>query len=402
MKNIYGRIQKQGGKFYLLIGSRSFPVRGSVSKLSNGDLVIVSENLLSTGHIAASDLRVSKKSELTDMIQPITPDEMPLHKRLQERVFNLRTSRNHEIFAFRGKFVKLVCDVLDEQSFLLVHTPIILGKSTEGRTKTFKLQFGTKEAFLAMTKLIYLRYLTCADFEKVYDISPVFINAHHTSTDHVSEFYTIDWATTEKFGFNEHINFVNEVLAEVIRRMENFSKFDTIDFNTLSNLSKALGNDVVVPYEILLGKYLEKNPEDSEAIKQLHLPSRVIRFGHEEFGPCFWVAEFPEQFKQFYCHTFERNGKKFVSAAELWINGNKVVSSAYSTSDYQETIDRIRLLKLDKLNFSTYLKSIQAASSEAYLGSFYVERLIMALLDIKNMKEVLMFPRAIKGAVLDP
>ena len=97
-----------------------------------------------------------------------------------------------------------------------------------------------------------------------------------------------------------------------------------------------------------------------------------------------------------------KDGRNVVLASELWWNGIKVASISFSNSDYEKTRARIKFLGLDLKNFKVYLNSIQLGSSEAYLGSLYIERLMMVLLNIDNMKETLMFPRAAQGTVLDP
>jgi len=133
----------------------------------------------------------------------------------------------------------------------------------------------------------------------------------------------------------------------------------------------------------------------STAIRLELLPGRYP-------GPYFWLSEFPENFKQFYCNTSKKNGKSVVQASELWWNGVKSASVSFSNSSYEKTLGRIKLLGLDPNNFKTYLDAIRLGSSEAYLGSLYIERLMMVLLEIDNMKETLMFPRAAQGTVLDP
>jgi len=123
---------------------------------------------------------------------------------------------------------------------------------------------------------------------------------------------------------------------------------------------------------------------------------------HSHFGKYIWVTEFPEKFKQFYCDTAVKNGDNIVLSSELWWNKVKVASVSFSGSDFQKSFKRIKFLGLDTKSFKTYLKAINLASSEAYLGSLYIERLMMVFLEIDNMKEVLMFPRSPQGTVMDP
>ena len=152
----------------------------------------------------------------------------------------------------------------------------------------------------------------------------------------------------------------------------------------------------------MIQQYTNTNINDQEALKQFHIPNRVIIFAHNHYGNYLWITEFPEQFKQFYCDTHKKGDKELVSASELWWNGNKVASVSFSNSDYEKTLSRIRKLGLNPNNFKIYLNAIRLGSLEAYLGSLYIERLMMVVLKIDNMKETILFPRAARGTVLDP
>ena len=403
MKKEFGRIFKKEGRQYILSGGFSLSIAlNQKKKFSSGDLVSFTQDSFKKKTLGIDDITIVKKANSSPKESPVIENDIPLNTRLKARVFNLRSTSNQQVFIFRSDLIKTISNIFSEHDFLLVNTPTILGGTTEGRAKTFKFKFGKNDATLAMTKLVHLRYLTCADFHRVYEISPVFINAHHTSTDHLSEFYTVDFAMTDQIKLTEHMKFVNKVLVELVKRL--------LNSNTDKKPAPILVDDILekvqgvktITYTSLIKKYLKQNPNDDDVTKQMHIPKRVIEFASSTLGPCFWVYDFPEQFKQFYCTTYKRDQKSYVSACEMWLNGNKVVSSSFSDSNYDKQLARLALLGLNPENFDTYLKSIQSASLGAYLGSFYVERLMMALLGMKNMKETVMFPRAIRGATLDP
>jgi nondiscriminating aspartyl-tRNA synthetase len=403
MKKEFGRIFKKEGRQYILSGGFSLPiVSNRNTKLSSGDLVSFTHDSFKRKSITTDDITIVKKANFSPKEPPVIENEIPLNTRLKARVFNLRSIHNQQVFIFRGELIRTISDIFSENDFLLVNTPTILGGTTEGRVKTFNFKFGSHDATLAMTKLVHLRYLTCADFYRVYEISPVFVNAHHTSTDHLSEFYAADFAMTDQIKLTEHMEFVNRVLIELVKRLLNSNTQKKSAPILIDDILKKIQNVKTITYNSLIKKYLRQNPDDNDVTKQLHIPRRVIEFACSTLGPCFWIYEFPEQFKQFYCMTYKKGQGSYVSACELWLNGNKVASSSFSDSNYDKQLARLALLGLNPDNFDTYLKSIQSASLSAYLGSFYIERLMMALLGIKNMKETIMFPRAIRGATLDP
>jgi len=399
---VLGRITKHKGRFYCITRGKTFTVEvDNADKLTNGDLVQIKDKLINkSSTIKRSKIKVLK--QIPPKTKFITINEStPLIKRLENRILDLRRQTNQSRFIVRSEINRILQNLFHTSGYTGVNTSLIVGSVLEGRVKTFDIDFFGKEASLTMTKLVHLRYLICSDFGKVFDLSPVFVGGQHKTSSHVAEYYTFDWASSETINFNKHLEFVNEIVSKMLLMLSK-STFDievNLDIDTLSKQIKKMR---VVPYYELMERYVKANPKDEEVLEQLHLPGKVIDYAHKTYGQYFWLTEFPENFKQFYCDTLEREGKKVVRASELWWNGVKVASVSFSNSNYEKTLGRIKLLELNPENFKTYLNSIQLGSSEAYLGSLYIERLMMVFLKIENMKETLMFPRAAQGTVLDP
>lgn len=397
-----GRIIKSKGRFYCIARGKTLTVEiDNADKLTNGDLVQIEDKLTNNSStIKRSEIKILK--QIPPKAKFITINEStPLIKRLENRILDLRRPINQSRFIVRSEINRILQNLFQTSGYISVNTPLIVGSVLEGRVKTFDIDFFGKEASLTMTKLVHLRYLICSDFGKVFDLSPVFVGGQHKTSSHVAEYYTFDWASSETTDFNKHLGFVNEIVSKMLLMLSK-SAFD-IEFGLdIGTLSKQIKKMKVVPYYELMDRYVNANPKDEEVLEQFHLSGKVIDYAHKKYGQYIWITEFPESFKQFYCDTKESGDKTVVQASELWWNGIKVASVSFSNSDYEKSLDRIKFLGLNPKNFETYLNSIQLGSSEAYLGSLYIERLMMVLLKIDNMKETLMFPRAAQGTLLDP
>ncbi len=399
-----GRIVKKDEAYHCVIYDKSYPIElDTEDKLNNGDLVQINiRNAKNISKVKKSELIVLQRITLGAKFFNID-ESTPLIKRLENRILDLRRPANKTKFILRSAINRTLSKLFDDLGYLNVNTPVIVGPMVEGRVKTFPVNCFGKEAVLTMTKLVHLRYLICSDFQKVYDLSPVFVGGSHNTSSHVAEYYTFDWASSERIDFLSYIKSVDNVLSNLILTLFNLSSSLNlnIDFSF-----KDLQNDVkegrVVSYGELMKEYLKTNPNDKDVLKQLHIPNRVVDFSHHRYGNYFWVTEFPIKFKQFYCSTVRRENNEVVLASELWWNGIKVASVNFSDSNYKKTLSRINTLGLMPKNFKVYLNAIKLASFEAHLGSLYIERLMMVLLKIDNMKETIMFPRATRGTVLDP
>jgi aspartyl-tRNA synthetase len=403
---ILGRIFKRNNNFYFVHDTKTITIKPcSGNKINNGDLVSIKLKKLKHGNsISQSEICVVKKIPINIKTSPEIPDSIPLNKRLENRIINLRNEHQHTIFLVRDRLMRALADAFRARNYLSVNLPTLVGPSVSGRVQTFKTKLADKDIVLTMTKSVHLRYLTCADFNKVYDMSPVFVSGYHTTSDHLSEYYVLDWANTDSMNFKTNLKYINTILKDSIK---NLSKDISIkETNIKLNFVEILNNiqkSKIITYKELLNSYLKTKNYDVGVKEQFHLPDRVIDFAYSIYGNCFWITEFPEKFKQFYCDTKkDKDNNIIVIAAELWLNKKKIVAISYSGSDHKKTIDRIKLLGLNGQHFRVYLEAIQMGSPETYLGSIYIERLLMTILDIKNMKEVVMFPRSPKGTPIDP
>ena len=399
-----GRIVKRDNVFYCVIKDKTYPVvLDAKDKICNGDLVKIGDSDTTiVAEIKRSQLVVLKKILPTTKL-PAISESIPLYERLENRILDLRSPNNHAKFIVRSEIKKILTKLFDSDGYINTDTPLIIGNMTEGRVENFEIDFFGDKASLTMTKLVHLRYLICSDFEKVYDLSPVFVAGQQNTPSHISEYHTFDWATSEQISFNKYLQSVDKILSELITKLLQSTKSTDLKINfEYGSLLEDIKHVKVVTYTKLADQYLTKYPDDKKILEQFHLPGRVVSFAHDCYGKYFWVTEFPEKFKQFYCDTINKGSKNVVLSSELWWRNVKVGSVSFSSSDYQKTLGRIKLLGLEPKNFKTYLNATDFASSDAYLGSLYIERLMMVLLNIENIKETVMFPRATRGTVLDP
>ncbi|WAR58069.1 hypothetical protein PtB15_5B301 [Puccinia triticina] len=94
--------------------------------------------------------------------------------RLDNRVLDLRTPVNRAIFRVQSRVCNLFRRFLDDEGFIETHTPNIQGVATESGASVFKLGYFEQTAFLAQSPQLIKQMAIAADFERVYEIGPVF------------------------------------------------------------------------------------------------------------------------------------------------------------------------------------------------------------------------------------
>lgn len=97
-----------------------------------------------------------------------------LKTRLDNRVIDLRTTAKQAIFRISSGVCQLFREFLNKNEFIEIHTPKLIGGTSEGGANVFRLKYFGKEACLAQSPQLYKQMCIMADFDRVYEIAPVF------------------------------------------------------------------------------------------------------------------------------------------------------------------------------------------------------------------------------------
>lgn len=73
-----------------------------------------------------------------------------------------------------------------------IHSPKLLGGASEGGADVFTVKYFGSEACLAMSPQLYKQMAICSDFEKVFEIGPVFRAENSFTHRHMCEFTGLD------------------------------------------------------------------------------------------------------------------------------------------------------------------------------------------------------------------
>lgn len=95
--------------------------------------------------------------------------------RLDYRWIDLRTPANNAIMRLSSAVCTLFREFLLSRDFVEIQTPKILGGASEGGSSVFHLKYFGESACLAQSPQLYKQMAAaCSDFERVFEIGPVF------------------------------------------------------------------------------------------------------------------------------------------------------------------------------------------------------------------------------------
>ncbi len=310
-----------------------------------------------------------------------------LDTRLDHRFMDLRKPRVQAIFRIRHQVVQSVRQFLSEEGFIEVHTPKIVSTATEGGTELFPISYFEKEAFLNQSPQLYKQILMGAGLERVFEIGPIFRAEEHNTTRHLNEAISIDI----EMSFTDHEG-VMDILERLIARVyedvaENCQKF--LDW---LNVKLEIPE---VPFERLTyDEALEiarRKGEDIPWGEDLSTPA-LRAIGEEMEYKHYFIVDWPTESKPFYAMPYE-DRPEISKSFDLMKGALELASGAQRIHKYDLLVERIKQCDLSPDSFEFYLEAFKYGMPPHAGWGLGAERLLMSMLDLKNIREAVLFPR---------
>ena len=354
----------------------SIGVKGTVKKMKNAP---------GGAEIVPSDMRIFSVSQ-----QPLPLDitgrtKAEIDVRLDARVLDLRREENQAIFKVQHAALEAIRSLLSNQGFMEVFTPRIIVSATEGGSALFPVAYFTREAFLAQSPQLYKEELIL-DFEQVFEIGPFFRAEESHTRRHLSEFISVD--IEQAFANAED---VMKVLEELIHH---------ICKNVAANCERELellGHEIVVPEVPFKRLTYSKILEELEAEK-IHIPwgedipttaYRVLGKLHPYY---YFITEWPTKAKAFYIKPKDDNPELSEGFDLMW-HWVELSSGGARIHDKKLLMKRLTEQGLSTESFKTHLAAFDYGMPPHAGWGLGLQRMIMVLTGIKNIREVVLFPR---------
>ena len=314
--------------------------------------------------------------------------ESELDTRLDNRFIDLRKEKIQAIFKIRSEVIVAVHKYLRKNNFIEIHTPNIIASSSEGGTDVFKLKYFEKEAFLAQSPQLYKQMLMATGLDRVYEIAWYFRAEEHNTRRHLNESTAVDL----EMAFINDEEDVMEVLEGLVHEMWKKAAECTEEL-------KLLEKEIIVP------KLPFKRVTYDNAIELLNENSSEISWGEDlgsedekllgkimkkEGHEFYFITKYPIEAKPFYTMP---EGDKCSRGFDLECKGVELASGSQRIHDVEVLKKRMKACNLISQGFESYLKAFQFGMPPHGGFGFGIERFLMELLDIKNIRECILFPR---------
>ena len=311
-----------------------------------------------------------------------------LETRLDNRFLDLRKPEVQAMFRIRSAVLGSVHETLRSLGFEEVHTPKIIGTSSEGGTDVFRVKYFEKDAYLAQSPQLYKQMLMATGLDRVYEIAWYFRAEQHNTRRHLNESTAVDVEMA-------YISSEEEVMQVLETLVDNMWTAASRETDALQILKKSVTVPTLpfrrVAYDEVL-QLLEKHDCHVERGEDLgtedeRLLGEIMQSEGCEF---YFITRYPLQAKPFYTMP---EGDKYSRGFDLECKGVELASGSQRIHQVDVLESRIKELGLNVDDFSSYLKGFRYGMPPHGGFGFGIERFMMELLDVFNIRECILFPR---------
>jgi nondiscriminating aspartyl-tRNA synthetase len=337
-----------------------------------------------------------------EVITPITETvPVPLHKRqlnvglptlLNHAVVGNRQPARRAVFRLAAGAMAGFRSSLMARHFTEVQTPKIVASETEGGANVFELNYFGRPAYLAQSPQFY-KQIMVGVFERVFEVGPVFRAEPHDTVRHINEYVSLD----VEYGFIENhftvMALLREVLAGIMAEL-------AANYTSELRLMKAVMPQVLseIPHihfaeakSLLSG--LHGSYEQTEGDLSPQEERWLGAWAEQEHGSAFlFVTGYPMGKRPFYTHPQPAN-PQFSNSFDLLFRGTELVTGGQRLHIYGDYLAALAKAKLPLEPFETYLEAFRYGMPPHGGFAIGLERLLMQLLGLPNIRLATLFPR---------
>lgn len=325
-----------------------------------------------------------------DLFRPTIKAQLPTI--LDHAPLALRHQRQRALFRLAAAAMEGFRSTLRARRFTEIQTPKIVGSATEGGANVFRLDYFGRPAYLSQSPQLY-KQMMVGVFERVFEVGPAFRAEPHDTPRHINSFTSLD----VEQGFIEDHHDVMETLTLTLRgimaamrercgpelallRLELPEVPSPIPALHFSEALELVGR--------LSGEDLRGEPDLAPAHERL-----LGEWARREHGSEFlFVTGYPTEQRAFYTAP-DPARPTYSNAFDLIFRGVELVSGGqrlHRHEDYLATLER-RGMRAE--SFEGYLEAFRHGMPPHGGFAIGLERLIMRLMELPNIREATLFPR---------
>eukprot|EP00878_Enallax_costatus_P016449 GHUV01017254.1.p1 GENE.GHUV01017254.1~~GHUV01017254.1.p1 ORF type:complete len:473 (+),score=150.41 GHUV01017254.1:342-1760(+) len=339
---------------------------------------------------ARSEGEIHAAAERGEILATVSQDV-----RLDNRALDLRTPANQAIFKLQSGVCQLFREALLDKGFQEIHTPKLIAGTSEGGAAVFRFDYMGRPGCLAQSPQLYKQMAICADFERVFEIGPVFRAEKAYTHRHLCEFTGLDF----EMAIYEHYFEVLDVIEHLFMTM-----FDGLRIRYAKELETVQTQYPFDPIEakpvrltFAEGIQMLKDAgiEDVDPLGDLNteLERQLGKIVKEKYNTDFYILHrYPMAIRPFYTMPCA-DDPNYSNSFDVFIRGEEIISGAQRVHDPQLLTERAEACGIDIATIQAYIDSFKLGASPHGGCGVGMERVVMLYCGLNNIRKTSMFPR---------
>jgi len=375
-----------------------------LSTLQENDSVEVSGTVKSDER-AANGFELCLK-EITVLSSPYAPMPISINKKglnislevnLENRPITLRNHKQRAVFKLQEGIISGFRNYMLSKGFTEIHSPKIVKAGAEGGANIFKLDYFGEKAFLNQSPQFYKQTMVGV-FDRVFEIAPVYRAEKHNTSRHLNEYIGLDFEMGYIKDMYDVMAMETGMLKAIMEELKaNYApelallNVSVPEIDTIPALTFIEGKEILKNMGHKIKNYYDFEPDEEVAICEY-----VKKEYNSEFV---FITHFPSSKRPFYAMDDKEN-PDYACSFDLFFRGLEVTTGGQRIHDYQQQVQKMIDRGLNPDDFKSYLM-IHKYGMPPHGGlGIGLERLLMMLLNQKNVREASLFPRDMSR--LDP
>ena len=315
---------------------------------------------------------------------------------------SLQTPTNQAIFRVQSAVCQLFRDHLNGQGFVEIHSPKLQGAATESGASVFKVGYFNTTAFLAQSPQLAKQMAIAADFEKVYEITPIFRAEDSNTHRHLTEFNGLDIEMAIDEHYHEVVDTLDNTLKSIFRGLqEKFAhEIEVINKQYPAEPFLFLEETLRLPFKEGMKMLREAGAKDSEGnpIGDLDDMSTenekwLGRLVREKYNTDYFILDkFPLAIRPFYTMP-DPTDPTLSNSYDFFMRGEEILSGAQRVHDPDFLVERMKSVGIDPASMQGYLDAFKLGAPPHAGGGIGLERVVMLFLKLGNIRRASLFPR---------
>lgn len=319
------------------------------------------------------------------------------HTRLDHRIIDLRVPANKAMMKVQAAVSHLFREFCMGQGWTEIHTPKIIGGTSEGGAEVFRLKYFGKDACLAQSPQLYKQMCIAADFDGVYEVGPVFRAEDSNTPRHLCEFMGLDFEVPFKNHYFEVIDIIGEMFPFIFKELAN--RYNTeleivcqqYPFEPfLMNEGEAIKIEFQKGCEMLDAAGFTQDPHADLSTENEKELGRLVR---EQYQTDFYILyNYPREARPFYS-MLNPHDSNYTNSYDVFMRGEEIMSGAQRVHDTEKIAERATEFGIPLDTISSYIDSFKYGCPPHAGGGVGLERVTKLFLGIHNIRKCSLFPR---------